>query len=422
MLRRVLKLKEKMGLLDDPYAGMDFEKGAEVSLCGQHRGLARIAAEKSAVLLKNQGVLPLKKEQKIALIGPNAEIAQLGSYTYYNFRDPNKEVDCVAQKALSLRQALEEKFGVEKVQTARGCGFGLYEEEMASRALAIAKDADVILFAGGHNSIGGFGGDAGGEEQRNSSSNLNWAQTSGEGYDMATTDLSHPQKKLLKELSARGKPIVLLVYSGQPLSITEELEDCAAVLWTYGVGCEGNPAVADLLAGDVIPSGRLPFSLPRSVGHLPCYYNHYRMGKGSLYQRPGSMEQPGMDYVFSDPSALLPFGYGLSYTQFEYEDLSAKQQGNHCKVQVTVWNTGAYDADHSVLIFGRNVHTKIVSGITRKLVDFKRVHIKKGESLRVDFEIPMERFSYIGVDMKYVAAHGEIELYAEDQKTSFTVL
>jgi beta-glucosidase len=134
------------------------------------------------------------------------------------------------------------------------------------------------------------------------------------------------------------------------------------------------------------------------------------------------MEQPGMDYVFSDPSALLPFGYGLSYTQFEYEDLSAKQQGNHCKVQVTVWNTGAYDADHSVLIFGRNVHTKIVSSITRKLVDFKRVHIKKGESLRVDFEIPMERFSYIGVDMKYVAAHGEIELYAEDQKTSFTVL
>lgn len=418
-LRHVLTMKFQLGLFENPYC--DEKTWKNKVYTAEHRALAREIAEKGLTLLKNDGVLPLISNERIALIGPNAEIAQLGSYTYYNFRDPHKGVECVANKAMPLKQAMEDKFGVEKVRTARGCGFGLYDEAMASRAIEIAKESDVIVFAGGHNSIGIFGGDAGGEEQRKAKHDLNWAQTSGEGYDMADTDLLLPQKRLLKELSKLGKPIVLLVYSGQPLSIVDELDCCSSVLWTYGIGCEGNPVVADILAGDVIPSGRLPFSLPRSAGHIPCYYNHYRLGKGYSFRRHGSMENSGMDYVFSKPTSLLPFGFGLSYTSFEYEDLRAERQEDICKVQVTVKNMGDYDADHSVLIFGRNVRTKIVSGVVKKLVDFKRVHIKKGKSLCVEFDIPMERFSYIGVDMKYVPAHGEIEIYAEDEKTSFIV-
>jgi beta-glucosidase len=174
-----------------------------------------------------------------------------------------------------------------------------------------------------------------------------------------------------------------------------------------------------MLAGDVIPSGRLPFSLPRSVGHLPCHYNHYRLGKGFLYKRHGSFENPGKDYVFSEPTSLLPFGYGLSYTKFEYGNLTAERQGDVCRVKVTVSNTGEYDADHSVLIFGRNMRTKIVSGVVKKLVAFKRVHIKKGEQLNLEFNIPMEQFAYIGVEMKYVQAEGQIKIFADDQETLF---
>ena len=187
------------------------------------------------------------------------------------------------------------------------------------------------------------------------------------------------------------------------------------------MGCEGNPVVAEMLAGKVVPSGRLPFSIPRSVGHLPCHYNHYRQGKGMLYQKHGSYQKPGKDYLFSEPTALFTFGDGMSYTTFEYSNLTAVHSGNVCKVRVQVQNTGDYDADESVLIFARNVRTKLVSGVVKKLVAFKRIHLQKGESKQVCFEIPMERFAYIGVDMKYVPAHGEVEIYADNQKTAFTV-
>ena len=420
-LRHVLTAKFKLGLFENPYA--DEEHWREKVYTKEHRALAREIAEKGLTLLKNDGVLPLKANQKIALIGPNAEIAQLGTYTYYAYRDEDKKVDCVADRALPLKKAMEDKFGVENVKWARGCGFALTDETMTAEAIEIAKQSDVIVFAGGHNSIGAWGGDGGGDEQRNDTDThgLTWAHTSGEGADMHYTDLLHPQKALLKELEKLGKPIVLLVYSGKPLSITDELEDCNGVLWTYGVGCEGNPVVADILAGDIIPSGRLPFSLPRSTGHIPCNYNHYRLGKGQLYKKYGSYDKPGKDYVFSHPNALLPFGYGLSYTTFAYSDLTAERQGDVCKVKVNVKNTGDYDADHSVLIFGRNDHTKIVSGVVKKLVDFKRVHIKKGETLTVEFDVPMERFAYIGVEMKYVPAHGLIHIFSEDLATTFEV-
>ena len=246
-LRHVLTLKFKLGLFENPYC--DEKQWKEKVYTKENRELAREIAEKGFVLLKNEGVLPLKGTEKIALIGPNAEIAQLGSYTYYNYRDPDKNVDCVATKAVSLQKALEDKFGAENVSTERGVGFALYEEDMVKKAIEIAQKSDVIVFAGGHNSIGVFGGDAGGEEQCNDMHNLDWAHTSGEGADTHDTDLLYPQKLLLKELSKLKKPIILVVYSGKPLSITDELPLCDAVLWTFGVGCEGNSVVAEMLTG-----------------------------------------------------------------------------------------------------------------------------------------------------------------------------
>ena len=165
-VRRVLTMKFKLGLFENPY--FDETTWREKVYTKEHRALAREIAEKGLTLIKNDGVLPFKGGENIALIGPNAEIAQLGSYTYYNYRDPDKTVDCVADRAMPLQQAMEEKFGADKVKTARGCGFALYDENMAAQAIEIAKQADVIVFAGGHNSIGAFGGEQEGSAKETS--------------------------------------------------------------------------------------------------------------------------------------------------------------------------------------------------------------------------------------------------------------
>ena len=138
-----------------------------------------------------------------------------------------------------------------------------------------------------------------------------------------------------------------------------------------------------------------------------------------MYKKHGSLEHPGKDYVFTEPTPLLPFGYGISYTSFAYENLTAEKQGDICKVRVRVKNTGKYDAEHSVLVFARNTRTKIVSGVVKKLVAFKRVKINEGESMEVEFDIPMQQFAYIGVDMKYQQAHGEVQIFVDDQATAF---
>ena len=301
-----------------------------------------------------------------------------------------------------------------------GCGFSNYDEEMANRALVAAKNADVVIFAGGHNSISVSGGEVGGEEQR--SRVCDTAITSGEGYDTADTDITKPQKRLVKELSSIKKPLVFVLYGGKPTSITEELPLCNAVLLAFGVGSDGNRAIADMLKGTVVPSGKLPFSMPRSVGHLPCYYNHKHMGKGTMFRKPGSYEQPGMDYVFDEPTALFDFGYGLSYTSFEYGNLSAEKTDERaCRVSVTVKNTGDYDAEESVLIFSRNMRTRVVTPMVKKLVAYKRVALKKGESREVVFNIDPERFSYIGEDMKSTPASGDIKIFAGGLETIFNI-
>ncbi|MBQ7368334.1 MAG: glycoside hydrolase family 3 C-terminal domain-containing protein [Clostridia bacterium] len=414
---RVLTTKFKLGLFENPY--FDETAWQDQVFTPQNRALCREIAEKGVVLLKNDGVLPFsdKKVKKIALVGPNAEIAQLGSYCYYDDRDKDKRVNSVASRSITLRQALIARYGAENVFVELGVGFAEYEEGKVARALACAKKADVVIFAGGHNSISLSGGDAGGAEQRERVSD--WAITSGEGYDRHDTDLPKPQKRMLKELSALGKPLTLVLYGGTPISFEEELPLVNAVLLAFGVGSDGNLAVADILAGKVVPSGKLPFSIPRSVGHIPCYYNHKQQGKGSLYQKAGSYDRPGMDYVFSDSSALFPFGYGLSYTEFAYTELTAaKPSESVCRVEVTVENIGDYDAEESVLVFARNMRTKIVTGIVKKLVAYRRIKLKKGGRQTVRFEIPAERFAYVGIEMQDVLPQGEVKIFIGDKETT----
>ena len=206
---QVLALKFKLGLFENPY--FDETCWQEKVFTEENRALCREIAEKGAVLLKNDGILPFQRSKikKIALIGPNAKIAQLGDYCYYNDRDLDKTVDSVAQKSITLEKALIEKYGAENVAVESGVGFADYNENEAARAVEIAKQADVIVFAGGHNSISLSGGDAGGIEHSNRVSD--WAITSGEGYDTSDVDLTKPQKRLLDELQRTGKPTVLVL-------------------------------------------------------------------------------------------------------------------------------------------------------------------------------------------------------------------
>ncbi len=415
LVRQVLQVKFKLGLFENPY--FDEENWKEKVYTKEHRALSYEIASKGITMLKNDGVLPFKKENiKIALVGPNGNIAQVGNYCYndYSF-DPDKKVsNSVFSRTATLFDGLKKVFGDQNVTFEQGVGFATYNKEKVQKALDICKTADVIIFAGGQNSIGKFGGDQSDENEISTTSSD--APTSGEGYDTASTDLSIPQKNFVKKLAKLGKPIVGVLYGGKPTSITDELPLLNAVLLGYGIGSDGNYAMADIIKGTVCPSGKLPFSVPRSAGHIPCYYNRKEQGGGNQYKRHGSYDTPGMDYVFDNPFALFEFGYGLSYTNFEYSNFTAKKVGESIKCKVSIANTGDMDGDESVLVFGRNMRTKVVTAIFKKLVYFKRISLKKGEKKDLEFEIPFENFYYVGVDMKMTAPTESIKLMMANQE------
>lgn len=414
LVTQVLKVKFKLGLFENPY--FDEKTWKDKVYTKEHRALSYEIASKGITMLKNDGVLPLREGVKIALVGPNGDIAQVGNYCYNNYSfDPGKEVDSVYLKTATLKDGLEKVFGKDSVLFQKAVGFATFDEKMVQKAVDICAEADVIVFAGGQNSIGKFGGDQGDEREVYAPSSD--APTSGEGYDTASTDLSIPQKKLVKLLAKTGKPIVAVLYGGKPTSITDELPILNAVLLGYGIGSDGNYAMADIIKGNINPSGKLPFSIPRSAGHIPCYYNRKEQGGGNQYKKHGSYENPGMDFVFDNPFALFSFGYGLSYTTFNYTDLVAQKVGDTIKVSVKVQNAGAMDGDESVLVFGRNMRTKIVTAIYKKLVNFKRIHLKKGESKVVEFDIPFENFYYVGVDMKLTPPRESIKIMVGDLET-----
>ena len=236
------------------------------------------------------------------------------------------------------------------------------------------------------------------------------AVTSGEGYDMNFIELPTAQARVFEKVKQAGKPIVLILYGGKPLAITEQLDDCAAVVFAFGVGEQGNEALYDILCGKVNPSGKLPISFPRSTGHLPCYYNHKPSARGSFYRRPGSPEKAGNDYVFDSPSSLFTFGDGLSYTTFQYSNLTANQVGRYAfNVTVDVENTGDMDGDESVLLF-LSAHVQRVTPMVKKLRAFKRISLKKGEKKTVSFRLTKADFSYVGLDMKKQVATGKYTL------------
>lgn len=407
----ILRLKFRAGLFENPYAMTDKlnELHTDKSVA-----LAREIAEKGIVMLKNDGTLPLNKNKKVAVIGPNGNISQLGNYIYYGYFDSSYTGPCVAEESKSLYQVLKD--GGLDVEFSIGCDFAKTDEDKLSAAEQVARNSDVVILALGDSSKGGkFGGNQEGLVAEDSI-----AVTSGEGYDLHYVELLKPQKELFERVAAIGKPIIMVLYGGRPKAVTEQLDRTNALFFAFGAGEQGNEALADILYGKVNPSGKLPITFPRSTGHLPCYYNHKPSARGSFYRRPGNENNPGKDYVFEDPKPLFPFGFGLSYTSYAYDNLSVEKDGNNYKVKVSVTNTGKIDGEESVLLF-LSAKTQRVTPEVKKLRAFKRVKLSSGASAVVTFTLCDEDFTYVDVDMKKRVAYTDYTVFVGDKTAVFKV-
>ena len=390
--RRVLEAKYKLGLFQNPYRFLDKKRRATDIYTTEHKQAARNLAAESFVLLKNQDqLLPLKKQGKIALIGPMAHNRANMAGTWAPTADNSKYI--------TLKEAMEQALaGKATVSYAQGCNFtsdstlqkdgGFYratpfkDSELLKReALAIAKDADVIVCAMGES-----------------------AEMSGESSSRATLEMFDVQRELLQALLQLDKPVVVLNFAGRPTVLSWEQAHVPAILQVWFGGSEAGDAICDVLFGDKVPSGKLTTSMPQVTGQEPLYYNYLPTGRPVGEDRK-EFQKFGSNYfdVRNDP--LYPFGYGLSYTTFAYSDVTL----NGRTAQVTVTNTGNYDADEIVQLY---IHDMVAS-ITRpvkELKGFERIHLKKGESKVVKFEITDDLLKFYNSQLEYVLEPGDFEI------------
>ena len=386
----VLLRKFEAGLFDNPYLP---EEGASAVNTAEHREVAAQAARESAILLKNNGVLPLKAGLRIALVGPNADnmYNQLGDYT----------APQAPESIVTMKEGLEAAGA--SVTYVKGCAIRDTRTDNIAEAVQAARRSDVVVAVVGGSSARDFKTKyletAAAVVDENSVSDME----AGEGYDRSTLDLLGLQEKLLKELKATGKPLVVVYIEGRPLNKNWAASDADALLTLWYPGEEGGTALADVLLGRYNPAGRLPISVPRSVGQLPVYYNR---------RLPISH-----DYVEVSAEPLYPFGYGLSYTTFEYSDLRSLSlskgdlESPFMTVSVDVTNTGTLAGDEVVQIYVRDLAASTARP-RKQLCAFKRVRIAPGETVTV--ELPLERsaFELVNRDMQRVVEPGEFELQA----------
>ena len=266
--------------------------------------------------------------------------------------------------------------------------------------MKVASEADVAFLVLGDNS-NFFGGIGWGDE------GVGLAVTSGEGFDLTELILPESQRTLLKKVAATGTPVVLILETGRPYCIGEECDLSNAVFQAWYPGEQGGPALCDLIFGEVSPSGRLPISFPRVTGQLPCFYNYKPSARG-YYHSPGTPEAPGRDYVFGSSAPLFGFGYGLSYTSFEYSDLAIEtdEAAGTAKVRITVQNVGKMAAKHAVLLFLTDCVCRLTPYV-RRLRGFEKIELAPGESRTLEFSLGYEDFFFINEKMEEEIEHGE---------------
>ena len=355
----MLRVKFELGLFDHPYT--DETAWESIIRCEEHREVSHEVARESLVLLKNDGVLPLKKELKsVALIGPSSAAQKIGGYSSLpQFPIPSiyEELKAALGDGVTVRQCNGCAITYDKKQPRVVDGQPhLYSEgedeilDEVDEALAIAAECDTVIFVGGDNTI-----------------------TSGEGHDRCELTLNGRQRELIEKLAGLGKPLILVLENGKPVDLSRENEVCDAILMAFFGGESGARAIVEALTGQFSPAGRLPLSMPRSSTRIPCYYS----------MLPGGAE----DFLEGPKNALFPFGYGLSYTQFEYSDLMIDQLADHhFMVHCDVKNVGPMDGDEVVQLYLDDRESSVVTP-PMLLKGFERIHLKAGEKKHVTFKI-----------------------------------
>ena len=387
---RILTAKFNMGLFEYP---LPMEKNYDkVVHAPAHVSLARKIAEESIVLLQNKNnILPLQmnKLKSIAVIGPNADQVQFGDYTWS--RD-NKD-------GVTLLEALKERVGNQlTLNYAKGCDLVTDDRSGFKEAVDVAKKSDVCIVVVGSASA----------SLARDYSNA----TCGEGFDLSDLTLTGVQEDLVEAIHATGKPVIVVLLSGKPFAMSWIKENIPGIVVQWYPGEQGGLALADMLLGKVNPSGKLNYSFPQSVGHLPCYYNYLPTDKG-FYRSPGSKNKPGKDYVFSSPKALWAFGHGLSYTDFEYLSATTSKEDYACEdvieVTIAIRNTGDYDGLEVPQVYVRDMVSSVVMPV-QELKGFEKVLIKKGETKQVIIKIPVSELALYNKEMKKVVEPGAFEL------------
>lgn len=380
-VRRVLLLKDKLGLFENPFRDADEEEEAKIVLCQEHREAAYRVACESLVLLKNNGVLPLddvkRDGKKILITGPFGNSRQtLDSWSAYG-----KEKDSV-----TLKEAFEGKTEVTYVQ---GVGITEYNETDVERALKVAEESDFIILALGEDPL-----------------------MSGESGSRMDIRLPGKQEEFAEKMFATGKPVIVVLYNGRPLAISNIAEKADAILEAWFPGTEGNRAVCDALLGEVAPKGRLTMSFPYETGQCPIYYNRFSTGRPAedVYHSARFSSR----YVDGPCVPLYPFGHGLTYTEFEYGEIVLNQdkmkRGETVMASCVIKNVGTNKGTETIQLYLQDVTGSRVRPI-RMLKGFKRVEILPGEEYKAEFVIDEDMLKFYTIDGEYNAEPGKFKVF-----------
>ena len=380
---RVLRLKNELGLFENPYHGADEEEEEKVYLCPAHRETARRAAEETAVLLKNDGILPFRKDVKrIALIGPFAEETRLNGF----WSRPGAE-----QYTVTLPEGIRALLPDAELITEKGCGaeFGDTDRSGIPKAAEAAARADAVILALG--------------EPEN---------YSGEGRSRAELDLPGPQAELAQKVLETNPNTAVLLFNGRPLVLSGLAEKAPAILEMWYPGTEAGNAAARLLWGEAHPCGKLSAGMPRSVGQYPMPYN--RMNTGRPKPPPDSRAVPFTSCYLDMPNLpLYSFGYGLSYTTFEYEKLTLNRdtitKEETMEVTVTVRNSGKAPGKEAVQLYLRDLAASVVRPV-QQLIDYRKVFLNPGETADVVFTVREEQLCFYDMNGRKISEPGEFEI------------
>ncbi len=385
-VKRILRKKFELGLFEDPYKYSNSEREQAALNNPEHRKAAREIAAKSIVLLKNEkSVLPISKQTKtIAFIGPLVK-ERKQNMGFWSVELPEVDYD---KHVISQWEGLQNKVGnTAKLLYAKGCEIEGDNKDGFAEAIAVANQSDVVIL-----SIG---------ERRD---------MSGEAKSRSNLRLPGVQEELIKAIQATGKPVVVLINAGRPLIFNWTADNVPAILYTWWLGSEAGNAIADVLFGDYNPSGKLPMSFPREEGQIPIYYNHFNTGRPAKNENETNYVSA---YTDLKNSPKFPFGYGLSYTAFEYSNLKLSKNKIKSTEKITitlnVTNSGKVAGEEVVQLYLRDRVGSVVRPII-ELKDFQKIKLNAGETKTVQFTIDKEKLSFYNANLQWVAEPGDFDV------------